>query len=82
MSFASVDTLEKSKGTFVTEILIDSSITVPTVIHAMVNGLHGHCWYPDGVDVQVSNGEDLIEGYDMKWDGNDLFITIGQEYDS
>jgi hypothetical protein len=80
MLFFPFDDGDTIAGTFQADILVDTTISAPTVIHAQVVENEGINWYPYGVDITVHS---LYETYDVKpvitWDGNDLTILINQD---
>lgn len=83
MKFTSTDDMvkETTAGTFEAKIIVDTSVSAPTVVHALVNEVHGQTWYPNGVDVKVLSGEKDLPTLNaqISWSGNDLMILVNQD---
>ena len=67
-----------STGLFETQILVDPTITAPTLIHTNVLSDSAVAWYPQGIDLEVSP---LTIQFKIWLEGNNLYVLAEDNFE-
>jgi len=82
MKFFTEEENGTAAGTFEADIQIDTSISAPTEIHALINGSPSAAdqeavitWYPNGVNVEVTSSSGDPKA-DVQVNGNTVSVSV------
>ena len=65
-----------SDGTFEASIKIDTSLSSPTQIFAMLDASKSYCWYPHGYNINITTPGKVQPVYTTSEKDNRILITV------